>query len=44
MHLAHMDKKSIPGTSNQAQYLDRRREMMQSYKHCSAQASAGRLD
>jgi len=31
MQLAHMDKKSILGTCNQAQYLDRRREMMQWY-------------
>lgn len=31
MQFAHMDKKSIRGTCNQAQYLDRWREMMQWY-------------
>ncbi len=29
MQLAHMDKNSIRGTFNHAQYLDERREMMQ---------------
>ena len=31
MQLAHMDKNSIRGTYNHAQYLDGRREMMQWY-------------
>lgn len=31
MQLAHVDKNSIRGTYNHAQYLDNRREMMQWY-------------
>jgi hypothetical protein len=31
MQLAHVDKNSIRGTYNHAQYLDGRREMMQWY-------------
>lgn len=31
LQLAHVDKNSIRGTYNHAQYLDKRREMMQWY-------------
>lgn len=34
MQLAHVDKNSIRGTYNHAQYLDGRREMMQWYADC----------
>lgn len=33
MQLAHVDKNSIRGTYNHAQYLDKRRDMMQSYSN-----------